>query len=269
MDLELAGKRAFVSGSSSGLGQATALELAAEGCDVVVHGRDRERTEETARQIEALGRRAVVTTGDLAEVETANRIAADAIAGLGGIDILVNNCGAVLHMDNPHWSELDPEEWVRSYRVNFISALCLSQKFAPGMKERGWGRIINISSTESTNVEGLLMDYAAPKAALNNFTANASKDLGPHGVTINTVIPGIFHTPSVDRWMVEMRKEFGWTDDFAENERICTSELLTQSVRRFGRPKEIAVIVAYLASPHAGYTNGASIRADGGHARFI
>lgn len=269
MDLKLKGKRAFVSGSSSGLGEAIALELAAEGCDVAVHGRNQERTEKTAKAVAEKGVKTVVTIGDLADGKAADAVTKTALDAFGGIDILVNNVGLVLRLDNPEWSELDPEEWVDSYRVNFISALRLAQAFLPGMRERGWGRIINISSTESTNIEGILLDYAAPKAALNNWTANTSKALGPLGITVNTIIPGIFHTPSVDRWMVEMRDAMGWGDDFAENERKCTSELLPQSIRRFGKPREIAVMAAWIASPLSDYTNGSSIRIDGGHARFV
>lgn len=269
MDLELRGKRAFVSGSSSGLGQAIALELASEGCDVVVHGRDRERTEEAARLIARHGVRTAATFGDLSETGAADQVAADALAALGTIDILVNNCGAVLQMHNPSWADVPPEEWERSYRVNFIAGVRLAQHFVPGMKDQGWGRVINISSTGGSHIAGFMPDYAAPKAAVNNFTGNLSKSLGPHGITVNAVIPGTILTPAVDRWLAELKKQLSWGDDFAENERIYTSEITPQSVKRLGRPREIAAAVTFLASPLSGYTNGAAIRVDGGSAQFF
>jgi 3-oxoacyl-[acyl-carrier protein] reductase len=257
MDLELRGKRAFVSGSSSGLGKAIALELAAEGCDVMVHGRDRQRTEQTAQEVIAKG------------VRSFDQIAAETLAALGTVDILVNNCGAVLHMHNPAWDELPPVEWERSFRVNFMAGLRLSQHFVPGMKQQGWGRVINISSTGGSHIAGFMPDYAAPKAALNNFTGNLSKALGPHGITVNAVIPGTMLTPAVDRWLDELKKQLGWGDDFAENERIYTTEITPQSVPRLGKPREVAAAVAFLASPLSGYTNGAFIRVDGGSAQFF
>lgn len=269
MDLELRGKRAFVSGASSGIGKAIALELASEGCDVMVHGRDAKRTEETARQVAAKGVRTKATFGELSETKEADRVAAETLAEFGTIDICVNNVGAVLQMHNPDWLEIEPEEWVRSYRVNFMSTLRMSQHFVPGMKAQKWGRIINISSSSGTAIVGVLHDYAAPKAGINNFTANLSKTLGPYGITVNAVTPGTILTAAVDRWLAELKEQFGWGDDFAENERIYTQELMPQSVPRLGRPEEIAAAVALVASPRLGYMNGASIRIDGGHAQYM
>lgn len=269
MDLELGGKRAFVSGSSSGLGKAIALELAAEGCDVVVHGRDRDRTDETARQVAAKGVRTAATYGDLAEGDAADTVAAEALAALGTVDILVNNVGAVLQMHNPSWEDVPPGEWERSFRVNFMAGLRLTQHFVPGMKLEGWGRIINISSTGGSHIAGFMPDYGAPKAAVNNFTGNLSKALGPHGITVNAIIPGTILTPAVDRWLDELKQQLDWGDDFAENERIYTSEITPQSVPRLGHPREIAAAVAFLASPLSSYTNGAALRVDGGSAQFF
>ena len=264
MDLQLKGKRAFVSGASSGLGKATALELAAEGCDVVVHGRDKERTDETAHEVEALGVRTLATYGDLGETEDADKVADQTLETLGTVDICINNVGAVLQMDNPNWETIPPDEWLRSYKVNFMSTLRMTQRFVPGMKEQGWGRIINISSTSSQHIWGGLSDYGAPKAAINNFTGNLSKELGPFGITVNAVLPGTILTAAVERWLAELKKQFNWGDDFAENERIYTTEFIPQSVHRIGRPREIAAAVVFLASPLSGYTNGAYLRIDGG-----
>jgi len=267
MDLQLSGKRALVTGSSSGLGAAIAKELAAEGVIIAVHGRDRARTERTAREIESAGGNApVVTVGDLSRDEDANAVAEATLRGLGGVDILVNNVGAVLRMDNPDWLNVTPQEWLDSFSVNIVSSVRLCQRFAPGMVERGWGRIINVSSTGGSQIGGNLLDYSAAKAALDNFTGNLSKLLAPHGVTVNAVVPGTTLTPAVERWLVTLRKQLGWPDDLAHNERVYTKEFVPQPVPRLGRPREIAVAVTLLASPLSGYTNGAFNRVDGGTA---
>ena len=266
MDLQLKGKRALVTGSSSGLGAAIALELAAEGVSVAVHGRDRARTEQTARAIEELGMQAVVTVGDLMKDADADAVADAALTGLGGIDILVNNAGAVLRMDNPPWEEVTPQEWMDSFNLNVGAAVRLTRRMVPGMKERGWGRVINISSTGGSQTTGFLLDYSAAKAAVDNMTVNLSKNLAPHGITVNAVVPGTTLTPAVERWLVTLRKQLKWPDDLAHNERVYTTEFIPQPVPRLGRPREIAVAVALLASPLSGYTTGASLRIDGGTA---
>ena len=266
MDLQLKGKRALVTGSSSGLGAAIALELAAEGVSVAVHGRDRVRAERTAREIENLGMQAVVTVGDLMKDADADAVADAALAGLGGIDILVNNAGAVLRMDNPPWEEITPQEWIDSFSLNVGAAVRLTRRMVPGMKERGWGRVINISSTGGSQTTGHLLDYCAAKAGVDNMTVNLSKNLAPHGITVNAVVPGTTLTPAVERWLVTLRKQLNWPDDLAHNEKVYTTEFIKQPVPRLGRPREIAVAVALLASPLSGYTTGASLRIDGGTA---
>jgi 3-oxoacyl-[acyl-carrier protein] reductase len=269
MDLELKRKRAFVSGASSGLGKATALELAKEGCDVVVHGRDKARTDETAGEVAALGVRVAATYGEMSSLEECDKIASDALAAFSAIDICVNNCGAVLQMENPEWSDIPWDEWMRSYAVNFMSGMRMGQRFVAGMKAQKWGRIINITSTAGEQIDGVYPDYAAPKAAVNNFTGNVSRALGPHGITVNAVIPGATLTPAVERWMAQLKIDLNWGDDFAENERKVSQTINIQSVPRLGKPREIAAAVCYLASPLAGYINGTSIRVDGGAAHYF
>jgi len=269
MDLDLRGKRALVTGSSSGIGAAIALELAAEGVDVAVHGRDRARTEATARAVEAKGVRAVVTTGDLAKDDDADAVAKAALDAFGGIDILVNNSGAVLRMDNPDPLDLRPDEWQAAYSVNLTAGIRMLRHVLPGMRERRWGRVINISSTGGSQPTGFHIDYGASKAAVDSVTVNLSKRLARDGITVNAVIPGTILTPAVERWLETLKGQLGWGDDFAENERVYTTELLPQPVPRLGRPREIAVAVTLLASPLSGYTTGASLRVDGGTANHI
>jgi 3-oxoacyl-[acyl-carrier protein] reductase len=269
MDLQMRGKRAFVSGSSSGIGLGIALELAAEGCDVVVHGRDEARTKETARMVESKGVRAAVALGDLADEQQAMRVCDAAMGAFGGIDILINNCGRTLRYDNPDWSELKSEDWIKSFEVNFLAGIRLAGRFVPGMKDKGWGRIVNVSSTTATHVWGILIDYGTAKAALNKLTADMSKTLGPHGITVNAIIPGTILTPAIEEYMKVLKQQNGWGDDAEENERRYTKEIFPQSVPRLGKLRDTATLSTFLASPLAGYINGAFVRIDGGLAQFM
>lgn len=267
MDLQLKGKRAFVSGSSSGLGRAIALELADEGVSVVVHGREQARAEATARAVEAKGVKAAVTVGDLTRQADADAISKAALAAFGGIDILVNCAGGIVRRDFPDWMDVSPEEWLRSFDLNVVSAIRLSQAMAPGMIERGWGRIVNISSGAAQHSDGYVHDYGSAKAAMDNLTVNLSKTLAPKGVTVNAVAPGTILTPAIERRLEILRKQHNWSDDLAENERAYTSEIRAQPVPRLGRPPEIAAAVTFLCSPRSDYTTGASLRVDGGMAK--
>jgi NAD(P)-dependent dehydrogenase (short-subunit alcohol dehydrogenase family) len=267
MDLHLKGKRALVSGSSSGIGKGIALELAAEGCTVIVHGRDKSRVEGVAGEIRARGGSACVVLGELSNDEDAAKVVDAALAAVGTVDILVNNCGDALRKDNPDWDDLPVSEWLASFEVNFFAGLRLAQGLVKPMKKQRWGRIINISSMASVQAFGRLTDYAAPKAAVNKLTADISKGLGAHNITVNTVIPGTIKTPAIEQYIELMRDQHQWGDDPAECERRYT-EIWPQSVPRLGTPRDIGTMIAYLASPLASYINGASFRVDGGMAAF-
>lgn len=263
MNLNLDGKRAFVSGSSSGLGRATAIELAKQGCDVAVHGRDQARTEDTAKAVEDLARKAVVTIGDLATEDGCQKVAEETLASLEAIDIVVNNCGVALRKDDPPWSEITSKEWIDSYEVNFMSTVRMSQHFLPGIEAAGWGRFINISSISAALVPSLI-DYGAPKAALNKLTADMSKDVARFGATANGLMPGPILTPAVEEWLNVLAEQNGWEGELADFERQYLTDIVPQSIKKFGRGEDVAALVAFLASPLARHITGVTIRIDGG-----
>ena len=267
MDLQLTGKRALVTGSSSGIGAAIARELAAEGCDVAIHGRDRERAEAVAGECRALGVRAETVLGSILAPEDCDAIAEAALAALGGIDILVNCAGGVVKDGNPDWMEMDWGDWNHSFELNVISAVRLAQRLTPGMIERQWGRIVNISSVGGKQLSGTLLEYGAAKAALDHLTGNLSRRLAPQGITVNGVVPGTVLTPQAKRWIESLGNQNGWPEDFGERERIFTQERGQQPVPRLGRAVEIAAAVAFLASPRSDFTTGALLRIDGGNTR--
>jgi NAD(P)-dependent dehydrogenase (short-subunit alcohol dehydrogenase family) len=267
MDLQLAGKRALVTGSSSGIGAAIARELAAEGCAVVVHGRNRERADAVARECAAKGVKVAVALGAITDDAEADTVADAALAAFGGIDILVNSAGGTVRGDNPSWTDVTSDEWLLSFSLNVVSVIRLAKRLVPGMAERGWGRIINISSVGGTQLSGRLLDYGAAKAALDHLTANMSRAVAAQGITVNAIIPGTVLTPQAARWIDTLAAQNGWPDDFAERERIYTQDWGGQPVPRLGRAEEIAAATAFLASPRSDFTTGALLRIDGGNTR--
>lgn len=269
MHLKLDGKRALVTGASSGIGKAIARLLAREGVMVVVHGRDETRTNAVADGLVAEGHRAVGLAGDLKDDKGRAHIAEVATAAFGGIDILVNNAGGSVRHDNPGWNDLISQDYLASLEINFVAAAWLARRFAPAMIERNWGRIINMSSVAGRQRVGTMHDYGAAKAALENWSLNLSSNLSPHGVTVNTIAPGMILTEGGQTYLETLRDQFGWPDDQAEMERRFATDIFPQTVPRLGQSEEIAAAVALLASPLSGFTTGAVWRIDGGISRAL
>jgi NAD(P)-dependent dehydrogenase (short-subunit alcohol dehydrogenase family) len=265
VDLQIRGKRAFVSGSSSGIGKAIALELAKEGCDVAVHGRDKVRTEETAHEVAELGVRSIAALGDLATEGGCDLVARETLAAFGTVDIVVNNAGVALLKHDPRWSEIPLETWIDSFQVNFMSTLRMSRHFLPGIERSGWGRFINISTGGATTTPSLT-EYTAAKAALNKLTADMAKDVGRVGATANGIAPGVVLTPAVEEWLRLIARQRNWPGDMPEWEQRFISEMAPQqAVKRFSRPQDIAAPAAFFASPRAAHISGVTIRVDSGH----
>ncbi len=167
MDLQLQGKRALVTGSSSGIGAGIAIALAREGAAVVVHGRSRERAEQVAEELRGQGGRVQVAIGDLTDDAQAAQVAHAADDAFGGIDILINNAGGTAGKQQQDWLGTAPEVWAATYQTNVISAVRLIRHFIPQMKQRGWGRIIQLASASATQpLPFSLPDYQASKAAV-------------------------------------------------------------------------------------------------------
>ncbi len=279
MDLELRGKRALVTGSSSGIGEGIARVFAQEGARLVIHGRDRAKTQAVGDRLAGLGTEVVVTIGELDREDDCTAVAQKALAAFGGIDILVNNAGGMASANrldqkaarfNRPWLETPWDDWRWTYEQNMGAAVRLIQGLAPGMVERKWGRIINISSASGTQSEPDLADYQPAKAAMINMTTGLAKSLGGTGVTVNTVTPGTILTEGVRSGFVQWASQLGWaTDDFAEIERRFTTELIPQPIKHFGRVEDIGRMVAFIASPQAAYMTGGNYRVDGGQCRSV
>ncbi|MFD0783988.1 SDR family NAD(P)-dependent oxidoreductase [Micromonospora azadirachtae] len=263
MELRLAGRRALITGSTSGLGEATARLLAAEGVEVVIHGRTAERAQAVADSIVNNGGRASITTGDLATDMGADEAAEGALAG-GAVDILVNNAGSYEHLD---WAGATADIWQQTYNINVVSGVRMIQRLVPAMRERDYGRVITIGGGLSMQPFNNHPHYNASLAARHNLAVSLARDLAGTRVTSNIVSPGAILVPAVQDFLTKLSPDRGWGETWEEIEYNSVREIVPNDRVRYGRPEEIAGAVAYLCSPYAEYISGATIRVDGGTVR--
>lgn len=261
MDLRLTGKRAIVTGSSSGIGEGIAKMLAREGAAVVVQGRNETAGRRVQQEIEAAGGKAILAISDLSTDDGAKRVVDKALTEFGAIDILINNAGSFLVRG---WTDATPEQWLDVFNQNVLSMVRMIRLLVPQMRQLGWGRIIQIASVVGTQPLASLPDYNVTKAAAINMTVSLAKELAQSGVTVNTVTPGPIMTAGWIEWARGIAAARRWGDDMAKIEKRVVQELLPNPVGRVGRIDDIATLVAFVASPLAGFINGANLRVDGG-----
>ena len=266
MELRLTGKRAIVTGSSSGIGEGIAKMLAREGAAVVVQGRNETAGWRVQQEIEAAGGKAILALGDLSTDDGAKRVVDKALSEFGGIDILVNNAGSFLVRG---WADATPELWLDVFNQNVLSMVRMIRLLMPQMRELGWGRIIQIASVVGTQPLASLPDYSVTKAAVINMTVSLAKELAQSGVTVNTVTPGPIMTAGWVEWARGIATARGWGNNMVEIEKRVVQELLPNPAGRVGRIDDIAALVAFVASPLAGFINGANLRVDGGVAQSV
>jgi 3-oxoacyl-[acyl-carrier protein] reductase len=239
--------------------------LAGEGVQVVVHGRDEARTTSVAEAIRAAGGQADLALGDLSTDDGADTVVAMARGG-GEIDILVNNAGS--YQGRP-WTELTAAQWMDSYQRNVVSGVRLINRLVPGMRERGWGRVIQIGGGLAVALVADQPDYNAALAARHNLAVSLARELKYSGVTSNVVAPGAILVPSVKDLLTRAAPSYGWGSTWPEVERGAVRDMVPNDVGRLGRPEDIAAAVAYLASPLADYVSGMVPRVDGGTIRSV
>ncbi len=234
------GSTALVTGATSGIGYAIALELARQGADVIVAGRNAERGAKAVRQIENAGGRARFIAADLSKADDVRRLAAEA----GGVDILVNNAGVYEFATT---FETDDADFDSHFDTNVRAPYVLVQKLVPGMIERGHGSVVNISSIVAGTPSADAGLYGASKAALDLLTKLWADEFGAAGVRVNAIAPGPTATEG--------------TSSFAD---VVEGLGRTRALQRIGEPDEIARAVAFVASPAASYINGVVLPVDGG-----
>ncbi|HXF97329.1 MAG TPA: SDR family NAD(P)-dependent oxidoreductase [Gaiellaceae bacterium] len=274
LQIDLSGRVALVTGGSRGLGRADALTLARAGADVAIvdilveselseetdrYGRlaavartqGLVRTEETAEEIRALGRRALALRCDVTDRAQVARAVERTVAELGSVDILVNNAATLDHVAQFH--NQDPELWERDLRVNLTGAFNCAQAVWPHMKARGWGRIVNMASVAGTLGGFGQASYSTTKAGILGLTKTLAMEGGRHGITCNAIVPGVIATEAFTMANPEM------------NARIVARTVF----KRPGEPQDVANAVAFLCSDLAGYITGVGLYVSGGIELFV
>jgi 3-oxoacyl-[acyl-carrier protein] reductase len=274
IEIDLSGRVALVTGGSRGLGRADALTLARAGADVVIadllveselseetdaygplaqvaRAQGLVQTESTAEEIRAFGRRAAAIRCDVTDREQVQAAVARTVSELGSVDILVNNAGTLDHVGQFH--NQSPELWERDLRVNLTGAFNCAQAVWPHMRERGWGRIVNMASVAGTLGGFGQASYSTTKAGLLGLTKTLAMEGGRHGITCNAIVPGIIGTEAFHMANAEM------------NQRIANRTVF----KRPGEPQDIANAIAWLCSDLAAYVTGIELNVSGGVELFV
>jgi 3-oxoacyl-[acyl-carrier protein] reductase len=269
LEIDLGGRVAFVTGGSRGLGRADALTLARAGADVVIadllveselseetdsygalatvaRTQGLVHTEETADEIRSLGRRAFAVRCDVTDRSQVAAAVERTVGELGAVDILVNNAGTLDHVAQLH--NQSGELWERDLRVNLTGAFNCAQAVWPHMRERGWGRIVNMASVAGTLGGFGQASYSTTKAGLLGLTKSLALEGARHGITCNAIVPGIIATEAFGFGNAEM------------NERMVNRT----AMRRPGDPQDIANAIAFLCSDLAAYVTGIELNVSGG-----
>jgi NAD(P)-dependent dehydrogenase (short-subunit alcohol dehydrogenase family) len=235
----LAGQRALVTGATSGIGRAVAIQLARDGAEVLVHGRDAARGAETVAEIAAAGGKASFIAADLGDPADVRRVSSD----VGDVDILINNAGIALFGPT---AEFDVDAFDKMFASNVRAPFFLVAAFAPGMAARGHGSIVNLSSMAGG--VGLVggAAYGATKASLEAMTRAWAAEYSASGVRVNAIAPGPVYTPT------------------PSGPEFITALGETTPMNRASQPEEIAEVIAFLASPRASYITGTTVAVDGG-----
>ena len=257
MDLELVGKRAFVSGSTQGIGFAIANALLAEGASVIINGRQGDAVELAVRKLEAAVPGADVS-GIAADFESPGEVAR-LLDSVGGVDILVNNVGLFGLAD---FDDISDDDWYRYFEVNVMSGVRLSRHALRGMLAKKWGRIIFIGSESGVNIPGDMVHYGMTKAGMLAVSNGLAKLTRGTNVTVNTILGGPTYSDGVANVIEQISAAQGAPVEQLKSAIIAGNR--TSLLERFIEPSEIANLVLYLASPLSSATNGAALRADGG-----
>lgn len=266
MELGLRGKRALVVGSSSGIGASIATALAAEGAEVIVHGRSAESAEAVRKQITDAGGIATIVLGRLDDQDEVERLAQAALA-IGDIDILINCAGA--GSSTRRWFDVPLERWNYQIQFSLMYAVQLIRHIAPPMRDRGWGRILNVSSGTGFKASAYGPEYAAAKLGLHTLAVSLASELADSGVTANTLVSGLVLTENTMNTMTKRAAERGFTETGEALERRVCKEMWMVPLGRAGRLSELAASACFLVSEPAGYITGSSLRVDGGSSGFV
>jgi 3-oxoacyl-[acyl-carrier protein] reductase len=262
VELGLHGKVAFVAAASKGLGRAIAAELATEGASLALNSRGSDVLHATRDQIvEGTGCDAIALPGDVSDAREVDKMVSAALAHFGRIDILVTNAGGP---PSGAFETLSPEMWQAAVDTTLMSVVNLSRAVLPGMKERRWGRIINVTSiTVKQPVHGLMLSNSL-RSAVTGFARTLADEVAPFGITVNNILPGYTRTERVE----QLSAATAARENISQQQAIgrWESEI---PMGRLGEPREFAALAAFLASDRASYITAGSIAVDGGWIRSL
>jgi 3-oxoacyl-[acyl-carrier protein] reductase len=262
MDLGLKGKIALVAAASRGLGRAVAEELAAEGCALILCSRSEEAIKRTAHEIEqAKGVEVLAAACDVSHAPDVAQLVQSGVERFGRIDILVTNAGGP---PAGKFEDLSQQQWEAATHETLFSAIELARHVLPGMKERHWGRILNITSIAVKQpIENLILSNSL-RAAVTGLARTLANEVATFGITVNNIMPGYTHTERVEALSHMMAEKEGITpEDFVAK---WEKEI---PMRRLGTPGEFAALAAFLVSERASYITGTSVPVDGGWIRAL
>ncbi|HTY48316.1 MAG TPA: SDR family oxidoreductase [Steroidobacteraceae bacterium] len=256
LDLQLAGKTALVTGSTSGIGYATAKALLKEGATVIVNSNRRESVDRAVASLEAAtGRTPASFVADMTKPADIAKL----VAAFPRVDILVNNVGGMIPRP---FEQTTDEDWYRSFDLNVMSGVRLSRAYLPGMKARNWGRIIFLSSESALQIPVESIQYGMSKAAVIAVARGLAEICAKTGVTVNSILPGPTMDPQDPRIAQMLKRSGGTFEQMQEN--FIRTRRPTSIIQRFARPDEVAALILYVASPLSSATTGAALRVDGG-----
>ncbi len=269
MNIDLTGRTAIVTGSTAGIGLATAQVLARAGGAVVVNGRTAERVEAAIRQIRSEVPRAEVT-GVAADMATAEGIEA-LIAHAPQVDILVNNVGTA-YLRDYHGigsiAAIPDADWISLFQLNVMSGVRATRHYLPRMVRRGWGRVVFVSSESAVNIPKEMLDYGMTKTAQLAVSRGLAEAVAGTGVTVNAVLPGPTRSEIIGGYTAKQAAAQGITQEEAE-QAFLKSARPTSLLGRFAATEEVANMIVYACSEQASATSGAALRVDGGVVRFV
>ena len=263
MNIDLSGKRALISGSTAGIGYAIACGLAGAGAHVILNGRTESRVDEAVRRLRAeiANASAEGITADLGTHEGTEAVMAKAPAA----DILVNNLGI---FEPKPFLDIPDEDWERFFRINVLSGVRLARLYLPGMMERGWGRMVFMSSESGVQIPAEMIHYGMTKTAQLAISRGLAEMAAGTGVTVNAILPGPTRSEGVGQFVADLARSQGKSEAEVEADFFATMRP-SSLIKRFAEVEEVASLVVYICSPQASATTGAALRVDGGVIRAI
>jgi NAD(P)-dependent dehydrogenase (short-subunit alcohol dehydrogenase family) len=263
MDLGLKGKKVLITGSTAGIGFATAKEFAAEGASVIVNGRTQKRVGDAIEAIRKAHPGADVS-GLAADVSNAAGCQAVAKA-LPAVDVLVNNMAI---FEPKPFEQIPDADWLRFFESNVMSGVRLSRHYLPGMREKNWGRIIFISSESAVQIPVEMIHYGMTKTAQIAVARGLAESVAGTNITVNSILPGPTRSEGVETFVAQLSAQAG-TDPATFEREFFKSVRPSSLLKRFATTDEVAHMIVYVASALASATNGAALRVDGGVVRAI